>query len=248
MKSTWIPILLLSLAGTLRAAPDGTSSTAAEIEAAAPSSWSRTLTVGYDTRYMLYGYHLNRHLIHADVYTYRPIGDSLSVWADAWAGYLTDNTYRELDVAGGLDVALTEHWSVGIGYSIFGYIDVPFSNRDTDSEIAVQTVYSLDALTLTLRDQYDDEAKGHLLRAIAGYSQPLRGPVSLRLEAEFGYAFEYFIDGHLPNHAIFTLALPIQLTPTIGAEAFVKRSLALESIQAFEADRTYGGLSFNWSW
>ncbi|MDZ4199621.1 MAG: hypothetical protein U1E27_10105, partial [Kiritimatiellia bacterium] len=135
-----------------------------------PAAWSLTLTTGYDSRYVLYGYRLSRHLIHADLYAARPITDSVSVWAGAWAGYLTDGTYRELDAYAGFDVALSESFSVGLGYSLFGYLKVPFSDKDTVSELAAQAVYQVEGLTLTLRDQYDFEAEGHLARAIASYT------------------------------------------------------------------------------
>lgn len=213
-----------------------------------PAAWSLTLTTGYDSRSVLYGYRLSRHLIHADLYAWRPITDSVSVWAGAWAGYLTDGTYRQVDACAGFDVALSESFSVGLDYTLFGYLEVPFSDKDTVSALAAQAVYQFDGLTLTLRDQYDFEAEGHLARAIASYTRPVAGPVSLRLEAEFGYAFQYYIEGNRPNHALFTLGLPVQINESVGMEVFLSRSLALGAIRAFEEHVTYGGLSLSRRW
>lgn len=211
-------------------------------EEAAPAGGA-TLTLGYDSRYILYGYRLSRHLYHADVALYRGIGDRVSLWAGAWYGYLTDGTYNEVDVYAGVDVSLGGGFSVGAGYSLFNYLEVPFPTSDRVSEIAVQAVYTAGPLTLKLRDQYDFQAEGHLLRAIGGLTGSLAERVSFDFAAEFGYAFGYYIEGNQPNHALFTLRIPVRVSDRVQVVPFVARSLALDAIDAFERDDTYGGCS-----
>lgn len=208
---------------------------------------STTLTAGYDSRYVLYGYRLSRHLYHVDAYSSYALNDRTTLWAGAWYGYLTDGTYREVDGYAGIDRALGNGFSVGFGYSLFHYIEVPFTDKDWDHEFAVHVSYYTEKLFLSLRDQYDVEAEGHLARAIAAYTQPVSDRLSLVASAEFGYAFDYYIEGNRANHTLWMLKAPIRITDHVVATPFIARSIPLDAIDEYEENETYGGISISWT-
>lgn len=234
-------VALAALSLSLSRADPGDAKTSPEAAAGPPLGV--TLNLSYDSEYMLYGYRLGRNLFHTDVSLWRPLTDRLSFWAGSWYGVLPDGTYHEVDVYGGVDWALTERLSVGVGYTLFNYIEVPFPTSTHVSEFAAQLAYAAGPLTLTVRDQYDTEAEGHLVRGIANVAREIFGRLSVDASAEFGYAFEYFIEGNRPNHALFTMKLPVRITDRIRATPFIARSLALAAIDGYEDDVTYGGLS-----
>ena len=207
------------------------------------SSMSTTLTVGYDRRYVLYGYRLSRHLYHGDVYLTKPINDKVSVWGGAWYGYLTDGTYHEVDVYGGVDRMLTETISVGLAYSLFNYIEVPFETDDRESEFAAHVSYFGEHLSISLREQYDTGAEGSLMRAIGGWSQGVTEKFTVKAGAEVGYAFGYYIQGNLWNHAKLSLQTPYQITDSVSLSPFIARSIPLAAIDDFEQYETIYGLS-----
>jgi hypothetical protein len=217
--------------------------TAAAPVRAQESSLSTTLTVGYDSRYVLYGYRLSRHLYHADVYLYQPINDKTSVWGGSWYGYLTDGTYHEVDVYGGVDRMLTDTISVGLAYSLFNYIEVPFETDDRESEFAAHLSYTGEHLSLSLREQYDTGARGSLMRALAGWTQGVSDKVAIKAGAEAGYAFGYFIDGNLWNHAKLSLQAPYQWSDTVSISPFIARSIPLAAIDDFEQYETIYGIN-----
>lgn len=233
MKKT---LILLSAVATLAGSP----ALYADEEAPALST---TLTLGYDSRYVLYGYRLSRHLYHADVYLYYPLDEKTSLWGGAWYGYLTDGTYHEVDVYGGVDRMLTDTLSVGAAYSLFNYLDVPFTEADNAQEYAVHVSYARGPLWLSLRGQYDTEAKGTLVRGIAAISQPVNEQLSLAVEAEGGYAFEYYIDKNLWNHAQVKVKAPWQVSDRLTLMPFVMRSIPLAALDDFEQYETVYGIS-----
>ncbi len=211
------------------------------------SPLSTTITAGYDSRYVLYGYRLSRHLYHADAYLYQPLDEKTSAWGGAWYGYLTDGTYNEVDVYGGLDRMLNETISAGLAYSLFNYIEVPYEADDRESEFAAHVSYADEHLSLSIRGQYDTGAKGTLARAIAGWTQPVNQTFAVNLGAEAGYAFEYYIEGNLWNHAELRLETPWQATGSVTLTPFIARTIALAAIDDFEEDDTYFGLSASWT-
>lgn len=207
-----------------------------------------SLTLGYDSRYVLYGYRLTRHLYKADMYLSKPLTDKLSVWAGSWYGYLADDTYSELDLYGGANWKVTDRLTAGACYSLFNYFKAPFTEEANDQEYAVSLVRAVgEKLTLALRDQYDLAAKGHLLRALADFNQPLAGKLTLTLSAEYGYVLNYYEEEDGPHHALFKMSLAHPITDTLSATLFLARTLALDAIDSFEEDDTYGGVSMTWS-
>ncbi|MGE4488303.1 MAG: hypothetical protein AB7E95_02020 [Kiritimatiellales bacterium] len=207
------------------------------------NSLSTTVTLGYESRYVLYGYRLSSNLYHADIYASLPVTDRLTVWAGSWYGYLTDGTYHEVDFYTGADYQLTDHFSTGLAYSMFNYLKVPYLISREAHEISGHVTFSAGPLTLSLRDLYDSEGEGQLVRGIASVYQPLNDTVALSLSAEYGYSFDYFAVGDGPNHALFKAALPVQLNDTFSVAPFIAQSLALDVIDSFEEDQTYGGVS-----
>lgn len=203
---------------------------------------STSLTLGYDSRYILYGYRLGHHLFHGDVYFYLPVSEKLSAWAGSWYGATTDGNYNEVDLYAGLDVALCDYASVGVGYSIFHYLEVPFETSGEAHEGMLRLSVYQGPMTLSLRAHYDSEANGILYRGTAEYTRPLAEKLALYASAEYGYAADYFIDGDEPNHAYFVLRLPIQITPSLSAAPFVAHSIPLEAIDDFEEEQSIGGL------
>jgi len=230
MKKT---LVLLSILSTLA----GVQASLAE-----ESPLSTTLTLGYDSRYVLYGYRLGRHLYHADVYLYQSIDERTSVWGGGWYGYLTDGTYNEVDVYGGVDRMLTDTISAGLAYSLFNYIEVPFETDDRESEFAVHVSYTGSHLALSLRNQYDTGAEGSLMRGVAGWNQTVSEELSFKLGAEAGYAFGYYIDGNLWNHAKVTLQTPYKINDSVSLTPFISRSIPLAAIDGFEQYETYFGI------
>jgi len=223
------------LAATAFAAP-------ARAEETAPAV-STTLTLSYDSRYVLYGYRLSRHLFHGDVYLAYPLDEQTTVWGGGWYGYLTDGTYNELDIYGGIDRMLNEFLTVGFQYSLFNYLEVPFETSDQVHEFAVHGTVAFDAFSFSLRDQYDTEAEGHLVRGIAGYTQAATDALSISLECEAGYALEYFIEGNRWNHALVTLETPYAFNASTAITPFVSRSIPLAAIDDFEQYETVFGAS-----
>ena len=217
--------------------------TAAKPVQAEEPTLSTTVTLGYQSRYVLYGYRLSRHLYHADVYLHYPLNEKVSLWGGSWYGYLTDGTYHEIDVYAGVDYALTESLSAGLAYSLFNYIEVPFPTSDQAHEIAAHITYYGEQYSLSLRNHYDSEAEGHLLRAIGEFTQPLTENLSAVLNAEAGYAFRYFIPGNLWNHAQVKLSAPYQINDALSVSPFIARSIPLAAIDDFEEYETFSGIS-----
>lgn len=210
------------------------------------SNLSGTVTIGYDSRYVLYGYRLSRHLYRTDVYVSKSLDEKTPLWGGAWYGYLTDGTYHEVDLYGGVDYMLTGSIAAGLAYSLFNYIEVPYEADDAENEFAAHVSYYGEALSLSTRAQYDTGGKGTLIRTIAGWHQPVNESFALKATAEAGYAVEYYIDGHLWNHAQFRLDAPWQVRDAMTLTPFVLRSIALAAIDDFEEDDTIYGLSASW--
>lgn len=211
------------------------------------STLSTTVTLGYDSRYVLYGYRLSRHLYRADVYLYKPLTEKVSVWGGAWYGYLTDGTYHEVDVYGGVDRMLTDTIGVGLAYSLFNYIEVPYEADDRESEFAAHVSYYGEQLSLSTRAQYDTGGEGTLIRTIGSWSQPVNDAITLKATAEVGYALEYYIAGNLWNHAQFKLEAPWQVNAAMTVTPYVLRSIPLAASDDFEENDTIYGVSASWS-
>lgn len=209
----------------------------------AESALSTTVTAGYQSRYMLYGYNLSSHLYMADVYLYYPVNEQISVWGGSWYGHQNGGAYREVDVYGGVDYAINANVTAGLAYSLFNYLEVPFETSDHVSEFAAHLTASAGPFTLELRDHYDDSAEGHLLRAVLYASQSVTDKITLSLKAEAGYAIDYFIEGNEWNHADIRLSVPWQATASISVTPYLARSIAFEAIDDYEDDVTYGGIS-----
>jgi len=202
-----------------------------------------TLTLGYDSRYLLYGYRLTRHLYHADVYLSHALDEKTTLWGGAWYGYLPDGTYNEVDVYTGIDRTLGEYITIGAAYSLFNYIEVPYETSDHVSELAAHATFATDQFSLQFRNQYDSEANGYLLRGIANYTQPLVEKLSLGLEAEGGYALGYFIQGNLWNHALASVKTTYSVTESLSIEPYITRSIPLAAIDDYEEYDTIYGIS-----
>lgn len=210
-------------------------------EPPAATGWAAsttTVSLGYDSRYLLYGYRLSRHLYHVDTYTSLPLANHFSAWFGGWYGYLADGSYHEVDAYGGVDRALTPNLSMGLAYSLFNYLEVPYESNDRSHEFAGHVTGVYGPLTLMVRDQYDTEGQGHLLRLVGTLSRSLNNSVSAALSAEYGYAFDYYIDGNEPNHTLFTLKLPVGVGKQWLVTPSVNHSIPLEAIEAFEEEDT----------
>jgi len=204
---------------------------------------STTVTLSYESRYVLYGYDLGPNLYHVDLSFWLPINEKLSVWAGSWYGTRLNGTYNEIDFYAGADVQLSDHVSAGLAYSLFNYIEVPYPTSKQSHELSGHLTFNAGPLTLSLRDLYDSEGNGHLARAIASFDQPLTDTLGLSFSAEYGYSVDYFAVGNGPHHALFKLKLPWQISDTLSLEPFIAHSLALDVLDSFEKDRTYGGVS-----
>lgn len=203
---------------------------------------STTVTLGYESRYVLYGYRLTKHLWHADIYTSLPVNDRLTVWGGSWYGTLPDGSYNEVDFYAGADYQLTDHLSAGLAYSMFNYLEAPFPTSQQAHEISGHLTAIAGPFSISLRDLYDSEAEGHLARAIAGFDHSLTDTVGLSISAEYGYSFDYFGVGDGPNHALFKATLPVLVHEKWTVSPFVAHSLALDVIDSFEKDQFYGGV------
>jgi len=205
----------------------------------------KTLTVSYDSEYLLYGYNFGRDLLHADLSLFRPINDHTSMWAGFWYGYLPNGTYHELDGYVGVDRQLTDTISAGLAYSLFYYIEVPFETDTVAHEFAAHTTVSKGIFSASLWARYDTEGRGTLLHGIASAEHGLHDRVSIRAEAETGYALGYFIEGNRWNHAQFKLKLPVTLCDRTRITPFVAHSIPFTAIDDFASEITYGGVSFS---
>lgn len=204
---------------------------------------STTVTLGYESSYVLYGYTQGPHLFHADVLFWMPVNDRLSVWAGSWYGTQFNGTYNEADFYAGFDYQLSEHFSAGLAYSMFNYIETPYTISKQAHELSGHLTWATGPFSLSLKDLYDSEGNGHLTRVVAGFDRPITETVGLSLSAEYGYSFDYFAVGDGPNHALFRAAFPWQINETFCVEPFIAHSLAMDVIDSFEQDKTYGGIS-----
>lgn len=211
----------------------------------ASSNVWKTLTLSYESRYVLYGYDQGQNLYHADLCFGMPVNDRLSVWAGSWFGTQFDGEYNEVDFYAGADVQLSDHFSAGLAYSLFNYIETPYPTSKQAHEISGHLTFVSGPFSLSLKDLYDTEGEGHLARAVASIEQPLTDTLSLEFSTEYGWSFDYFAVGDGPNHALFKLAAPWQLNETFSLKPFIAHSLALDVLDSFESDRTYGGLSLS---
>jgi len=217
-------------------------------EPAGEGGWqtlSTSVTLSYDSRYMLYGYDLGQDLYHASLDFWMPISETVSVWAGSWYGTQPGGLYKEIDFYTGIDIQLSDHFSAGLAYSMFNYIEVQFPTSKQAHEISGHLSYTAGPLTLSLRDLYDSEGNGHLTRGIATIDHSLTDTFGLSLHAEYGYSFDYFNVGDGPNHALFKLSCPWQINDTLSLSPFIAHSMALDVLDAFETDHTYGGLSLS---
>ena len=204
---------------------------------------STTVTLSYESRYVLYGYDQGPDLYHTDLCFWMPVSKKLSVWAGSWYGTQPSGDYNEVDLYAGFDYQLSDHFSAGLAYSLFNYLEMPYPSTDRSHEFSGHLTYTAGPFTLSLRDLYDTDGEGHLARAVASFDKSLTDALSLSLSTEYGYSFDYFATGNGPNHALFKLKLPWQLNETFRLEPFIAHSLALDVIDSFEKDRTYGGVS-----
>lgn len=212
----------------------------------APAAISGSFSAGYDSRYVLYGYRLDRDLYRGDLYLSRPVHETLTLWAGSWYGYLQDGSYNELDLYTGADWLAAENFTLGAGYSLFNYLEVPFSDDPINSEFTVYAIRPLGPVTLTLRDHIDLAADGQLLRGIAGYGRNLPLGMSLKFDAEAGYGFRYYNEANGWQYAQFKFALSRPIAKSLSATAFIARSLALDTLEDFEEDDTFYGGGLIW--
>jgi hypothetical protein len=208
---------------------------------------SGSFTAGVDSRYVLYGYRLDRPLYRGDLYLSRPVSPSLTLWGGSWYGYLQDGSYNELDLYTGADWAAAENTTLGAGYTLFNYLEVPFSDDPINSEFTAYIIRSIGPVSLTLRDHIDLAADGQLLRGIAGYSRPLVAAIDMKIDAEAGYGLRYYSDVNGWQYAQFKFSLSRPITESLGVTVFIARSLALETLEDFEEDNTFWGGSVIWS-
>jgi hypothetical protein len=209
---------------------------------AASNVW-KTLTLSYESRYVLYGYDQGQNLLHADANIWMPINERLSVWAGSWYGTQPNGSYNEIDFYAGADFQLSKHLSAGLAYSLFNYIETPYPTSRQAHEISGHLTLAAGPLSISLRDLYDSEGEGHLARATASLEQPLTDTLSLELSGEYGWSFDYFAVGNGPNHALVKLSAPWKINDTLSIKPFIAHSFALDVLDAFETDRSYGGLS-----
>lgn len=207
---------------------------------------SGVVTVGYDSRYVLYGFRLSRHLWHADVYLHYPVSERTSLWGGSWFGYLTDGTYREVDGYVGVDHAVNSWLTLGVAYSIFNYIEVPFEASRQAHEVAVHATVAEGPWSFSLRTHYDTDADGYLVRGIGGYYTSLTDRVGLDVGAEAGYSLRYFTPGTDWNHGLVAVKAPVAVGGGVVATPFVARSIPLSAIRDFEVYETVWGVSMSW--
>lgn len=208
------------------------------------SALSGSITLGYDSRYVLYGSRLSRHLWHAAAYLNYPLSDNTSVWGGSWVGYLTDGTYREVDGFVGIDYGFPDWLTIGAAYSLFYFNKVPFDASNQSHEIAVHATAGFGAWFLSLRPGYDTDADGYLVRGIGGYGAALTERIGLQLSAEAGYALRYFSPGNNWNHALITAKVPLAVTEATTLTPFISRSIPLTAIKAFATYETVWGVSY----
>lgn len=220
---------------------------AASSAVAEESKLSTTVTAAYNSKYILYGYNNGRDLYSADAYLGYALSDSASLWGGSWYGQTGNGSYEEIDVYGGLDYYVNEHCSIGFAYSMFNYIDTPFATNDIESEFAAHASYAGELFSLSIREQYDTGAEGSIVRIIGGATQPLTETISLAVNAEAGYAFEYYIPGNLWNHAQAELSVPVQLTPALNITPSVTYSVPLAATEDFNDEETIAALSASYS-
>jgi hypothetical protein len=242
-----LAVLLLPLSRLAADDAPVTEAAAAEAPAALLDELSLSATLSYDSRYVLYAYSLSEHLYHSSVNAYLPINDRWSAWAGSWYGALDDGTYRELDLYAGFDTVICSHFSVGAGWSLFNYLKVPYDSDDSANELMMHVTTTAGPFSLRLSDQYDFSAKGNLVRVILTGTQPLGKRVKLSGVIDYGYAIDYYIEGSAPNHVIYRLTLPVQVSDAVTVRPFVAYSDPLKAIEAFEVERTYWGLSVDYT-
>jgi len=204
---------------------------------------STTVTLGYESRYILYGYDYGPDLYHADLLFWKPLSEKLSVWAGSWCGTQPSGDYNEIDLYAGFDYQLSKNFSAGLAYSLFNYLEVPYPSADRSHEFSGHFTYTAGPFSLSLKDLYDTEGEGHLTRAVASFDQPITDALSIGLSAEYGYSFDYYAVGNGPHHALCKLKLPWKISETFSLEPFIAHSLALDVLDSFEKNRTYGGVS-----
>jgi hypothetical protein len=204
-----------------------------------------TLTLSYDSEYYIHGYNLGRNLFHADLSIFRPLSEQSSGWAGLWYGYLPDGTYHEVDVYAGWEHAIAGPLRVGLSYSLFYYIEVPFEADTVAHELAAYTSIHLDPVALSLWARYDTDAEGTLLQFNASAEHPVRDGLTLRAEATVTYALQYYIEQNLWNHAQFWIKLPYALTERSRIIPFVSHTIPFAAIDAFESKTTFGGVSYS---
>lgn len=217
----------------------------------ATSGNQQTLAVSamlqYDSEYILYGYRQDGPLLHATLYLAYPLTDAATLWGGSWFGIIPDGTYRELDGFIGMDYSIWGPLVVGAAGSAFHYIDVPFSEKSMAYELFTHISYYGDRSLVALRDYIDTESHGHLIRLVANYTQPVTKRVSLKGNAEFGYALRYFVSGNHPNDVLLKLEAPIAISESCRISPYIARTFALDAIKDYEKDDTFGGVSISWT-
>jgi hypothetical protein len=213
---------------------------------AEPGIWSRhttTATINYHSRYVLYGVEYGQDLFHTDLYLHLPLNQRITLWGGGWYGYLSNGTYHEVDLTIGAECQMAAHLSAGLSYTLVNYLEVFLPIDALAHQAQSHLTYAHGPLTLSWRTLYSSESRGYLLRFFATLAQPLSETVSLAIRTEYGYEFQHLTDRNGSTHAEIRLMLPWQMTDTAVIQPFVARSIALETIDAFVGNYTYGGLA-----
>ena len=195
------------------------------------------LTFGYDSIYMFRGVDFGDNLMWSDVNVTLPLVEGLELNAGAWYASLAEDDYAELDLYGGLEYAVTEDFSVGVGYTWYYFA----RTGDEVDEVGASLTYSLAGIDFGVNYYYDFETDGSYYEVGASYEIPFTDSIALAPAVTVGFGDDYYgVSGG--NHVGLVLGLPIQLTRSASLTPYIGGNIPNDALDDLgEDDQVYGG-------
>ena len=197
------------------------------------------LTLAYDSVYMFRGVDFGDNLVWSDLNVTLPLGESVSLNAGAWYATLGEDDYAELNLYAGLEYAVNDNLSLGVGYTWY------YLTRDSDgwNEVGASIAYSAAGIDLGFGYYYDFETEGSYFEPSVSYEIAISDYVSLVPSVAIGFGEDYYgVSGG--NHVGVSLALPIQLTASASLTPYIAGNVPIDALDDLgEDDQVFGGVA-----
>ena len=237
--------LLITTIGTFAIANLYAGDTAVTPDAKAvveePADYAGSMTLGYDTSYILRGVNYGDNQVTAQI-DYDIPNTPLAI--GAWYGNPTTGRGQNPAHLDELDLYATLSHSFGsidawLGHTAYLY---PEGGGNTN-EIGTGVGTALGPIDLALAAYYDFDIAGWYIDLTVGHSFAICDSTSLDLAAGISYSVDYNSADSDFNSVLLMASLPIKLTDRATLTPYVAGTFALEAIDSYQDDQIFGGIS-----